>query len=264
MSRGFSLTTRSPGINVPSRIDSLKSPGEIPKNPPGDYQRKMKTMGRKRRTINFRDGNVTDDSAKTPNGPYIDPKSGEVKLGQEKPEPEISEIPNRLVVTLPLDDETSAKLRELLRDANPKSEELTFGDDESYAILDLLHGFNSNAASRIYKIPHEVTSEAFQFSMDHRKKITPAMNKVLNKWGPLIIKKWKDEIGLGIVMFSVLNSQVRAMHFLENKRRKNLPQTVTLRNNVTPISEPQTPQQKTEEKPETKSDDILENVGFNA
>jgi len=62
----------------------------------------------------------------------------------------------------------------------------------------------------------------------------------LNKWGPAIVKTWKDEIGLGIVFFAVLNAQVRFMHILDEQRKKNLPATPE---KVTPI--------KVEEKPAT-------------
>ena len=129
---------------------------------------------------------------------------------------------------------TRAQLTELLKDKAvqetlglnteqvKKIEEIGFGEDEANALLDLLSSIDSIAASKIYKVPHEVTSEAFAFSADHRKKINPPLARVLNKWGPAILKTWKDEIGLGIVLFAVLNSQVRLMHILESKRRKNL------------------------------------------
>jgi len=100
-----------------------------------------------------------------------------------------------------------------------KIEDLGFGEDEANAMLDMISGITSPAASRIYKVPREITSVAFQFTPDHRKKINPPLTRVLNKWGPAILKTWKDEIGLGIVLISVLNAQVTLMHILEARRQ---------------------------------------------
>jgi hypothetical protein len=134
---------------------------------------------------------------------------------------------------------TKAQLAELLsskpvqdvlgisREQAEKTAETVFGEDEANALLDLLGGIDSFAASRIYKVPSEVTSVAFSFSADHRKKINPPLTRVLNKWGPAIIKSWKDEIGLAIVLVAVLNTQVRLMYILEEKRKKGMPRPVT-------------------------------------
>ena len=114
--------------------------------------------------------------------------------------------------------------------------EIGFGEDEANALLDLVASINSTAAARIYEVPAEITSQAFQFTPDHRRKITPPLTRVLNKWGPSILKTWKDEIGLGIVFFSVLNAQVRLMHILEEKRKKSQPRAT-----VTEIPQPEKP-----------------------
>lgn len=116
-----------------------------------------------------------------------------------------------------------------------------FGEDESNALLDLLSGINSVAASRIYQVPTEVTSVAFSFSADHRKKINPPLTRILNKWGPAVIKTWKDEIGLGIVFLSVLNAQVRLMHILEEQRKKKQPRPVTPISKTEPEQKPVEP-----------------------
>lgn len=135
-----------------------------------------------------------------------------------------------------------------------------FGEDEANALLDLLGGIDSLAASKIYGIPHVVTSEAFSFSADQRKKINPPLSRILNKWGPSILKTWKDEIGLAMVLTATLNAQVRIMHMLEEKRKKNSPARPP-QAGVTPITQPA--QSKPEEKTVAKTDDPLENVGFN-
>jgi len=114
---------------------------------------------------------------------------------------------------------------------------LGFGDDEANALLDVLSKIDSVAAAKIYGVPMEVTAQAFEFTPDHRKKINPPLTRVLNKWGPAILKTWKDEIGLSMIFLSVLNTQVSLMHILEAKRKKNLPATPE---KVTPITQAET------------------------
>ena len=140
--------------------------------------------------------------------------------------------------------------------------ESDIGEDEANAILDLLSAVDAFAASRMYKIPMEITSQAFSFTPDHRKKINPPLVKVLRKWAPAAIRNWKDEVGLAIVLSATLNAQVRMMHALENNRKKIGAPAPAPKSNVTPINEPPAP--KPEEKPVAKSDDLLENVGFHA
>lgn len=123
-----------------------------------------------------------------------------------------------------------------------KIEELGFGEDEANALLDMLQGIDSMAASKIYGIPGEITSQAFTFTSDHRKKLVPCYARLMNKWGPAILKQWKDEIGAVVLTFAVLNSQVRLMHILETKRQsgsKISPRVVSNKENVTPISKPE-------------------------
>lgn len=170
---------------------------------------------------------------------------------------------------------TKGQLSELLRNKAVQSElgitpeeakkieEIGFGEDEANGLLDFLSAIDSAAASRIYKVPREVTSVAFQFTPDHRKKINPALTRVLNKWGPAILKTWKDEIGLGIVLLSVINAQVTLMHILETRRQKaSGPQSVP--NKVTNISENAPPAPKPEEKPVAEKENVTETIGLNA
>jgi hypothetical protein len=101
--------------------------------------------------------------------------------------------------------------------------EMGFGEDEANALLDLLGGIDAMAASAVYKIPPDICSKAFTFSPDQRKKINPPLQRILNKWSPMILKTWKDEIGLAMVLLSTLNAQVRVMHMLDEQRKKNTP-----------------------------------------
>jgi hypothetical protein len=142
-----------------------------------------------------------------------------------------------------------------------KIEEIGFGEDEANALLDLLQGIDSIAASKLYGIPSEITSQAFTFSPDHRKKLGPVYARLLNKWGPAALKAWKDEIGAVVLTFAVINSQIRVMHILEEKRKKNVSPMSGPRS-VTPISEPAQP--RPEEKSVAVDIDPLQNTSLNA
>jgi len=200
----------------------------------------MKT--RKRKPLAF-----GADSA--PDVPKLNVNSQEIHPNEEEKPNRVSFFvtPNGTPDFSRMLDKTKNQLAELLRnkdvqkelgittDEVKKIEEIGFGEDEANALLDAISGIDSFAASRIYKIPREVTSVAFQFTPDHRKKINPPLTRIMNKWGPAILKTWKDEIGLGIVLLSVLNAQTTLMHILETRRQRSL-QTPPAPSKVTNIS----------------------------
>jgi hypothetical protein len=113
---------------------------------------------------------------------------------------------------------------------NPKVPEAAeeFSDMEANALLDLLQGIEQPAASKIYGVPYEITRQAFVFTDDMRKRINPAMVKILNKWAPTILRNWKDEVGFILVFGSALNMQIQTMHHLENKRKREAAATAPL------------------------------------
>jgi hypothetical protein len=193
--------------------------------------RRMKTRNRKPAALNLTD-------ATKPNGSFeSNAAPGSTDTNQGKTE--------RLSFFLTEDGKpdfarmhpsTKEKMSAFVRDSSVLSElgispekakenllDIGFSEDEANGILDLLGGIDSVAASKIYGIPLEVTSEAFRFTTEHRKKINPPLIRLLNKWGPAVIKTWKDEIGLGIVIASVLNTQVQLMHILEARRKRTTP-----------------------------------------
>jgi hypothetical protein len=162
----------------------------------------------------------------------------------------------KTVVTEPL---PSTPVAEIPPKPQPKPDDEIpqFGVDECNMVLDALSLIEPIAASRIYGIPREITTKAFEFDDYHRKKLHPPMTRVLNKWAPLLLAKWKDEIGLGIVFLSVTNAQIRTMHALDEKRRRNLPTP-----KVTSIEQKSEPKTELQSSP-TEKHDVLENVGFN-
>lgn len=105
--------------------------------------------------------------------------------------------------------------------------EIGFDATEANGILDLLEVVTSIGASKVFDVPHEITSKAFTYSSLHREKLVPPFAKLMNKWGPSLLKTWKDEIGAGIVFLSVTNAQVRVMRHLEAQHKKAQPRVVT-------------------------------------
>lgn len=101
-----------------------------------------------------------------------------------------------------------------------------FDETEANALLDLLQIIKAAAASKMFEVPHEITSRAFTDTELQRSKQVKPITKLLNKWGPSLLKTWKDEIGAGIVFVSVTNAQVQMMKHLDAQRKKSQPQPV--------------------------------------
>lgn len=217
-------------------------------------------------------------STMAPKPAFADSQNSPSPDAPELPGPEIErEKPNRISFNMTPDGapdwermlpKTKAQLTELLKSKSVQKElgiteqeakeitEIGFGEDEANAFLDLLSSIDAMAASKIYGVPMEITSRAFAFTPDHRKKITPPMARVMNKWGPAFLKTYKDEIGLAVILFSTLNAQVRVMHMLEEQRRKNAPAPKP----VTPITQAAPAPVKAEEK--SVAPDVLAEVGL--
>lgn len=194
-------------------------------------------------------------SPMAPKPAFADPQNSPSPEVSEPPGPDIErEKPNRISFnTTPegvpdwerMLPKTKAQLTDMLKSKSVQKElgiteqqakeisEIGFGEDEANALLDLLQAVDSLGAAKIYGVPMEVASQAFAFTPDHRKKMNPPLTRLLNKWGPSILKTWKDEIGFSIVFLSVLNTQVQLMHILEAKRRRLAPGPKS----VTPITQ---------------------------
>jgi hypothetical protein len=180
--------------------------------------------------------------------------------------PEISIVDGEIITKQPLPqppEDTSEKIFVDAASSKRDDEIPVFSKDETDAIFDTLTTVQSVAASKMYGIPSEITRKAMEYDEFHRRKLAPRMERLLNKWAPLVIKKWKDEIGFGIVFLAVVNSQVKTMHAMEDKRRKSLP-----KRGVTEIGKPaETPKQEPKTEPEVKPAaevDELDSVGFHA
>lgn len=138
-----------------------------------------------------------------------------------------------------------------------------FGQDEVEVFYNGLEFIDAVVASKLYGVPYELAAEAFTFDELQRRKLSGPTLRVINKWGPAILAKYKDEIGLGIILFSSVTAQTRK---LKKLRREKSPEPA---NKVRSISEdkPATPAPRTTpEQPvaSTASDsvDLETEIGF--
>ena len=157
-------------------------------------------------------------------------------------------------------NKTKEQLGEMLRDPTAQRElkftpeqsatlEDVFGEDEANAVLDLFGTINSFAACRIYDVPLEITTQAFTFTPEHRRKLTPVYARLLNKWGPSFLKQYKDEIGAAVLTASVLNVQVQKMRVLNTTRLHNQRPTVVVRPQPEPRTQPEPPTVEVSDEP---------------
>lgn len=206
-------------------------------------------MGRRARRISIQNGEIK--SVETPaESPAADANQNETV--SQPSHPEIFETNRRVAFTVDedgridlsrLQDKTKIQLREIFSKSSeleklgisaPVARELSeigFGEDEANAILNFITTIDAPIASRMYQVPKDICVEAFTFDDFHRRKLNPPMIRLLNKWGPSVLKTWKDEVGFALIMFSTLSAQVTAMNFLHEKRKRELP------DNVTPITQ---------------------------
>jgi|ERR1700761_2394975 len=105
--------------------------------------------------------------------------------------------------------------------------EVGFDATEANALLDLLQIVKAYGASKAFDVPVDITTKAFTDTELQRSKMVPPIAKLMNKWGPSLLKTWKDEIGAGIIFVAVTNAQVQVMRHLEAQRKANSPQPVT-------------------------------------
>jgi hypothetical protein len=96
-----------------------------------------------------------------------------------------------------------------------------FGQDEVTVFYDGLQFVDAIIAAKLYGVPFDMAQDAFTFTEFQRQKLSGPSLRVLNKWGPKILAQWKDEIGLGIVLFSSVAAQSRTL----KKLRRGLPAT---------------------------------------
>ena len=156
---------------------------------------------------------------------FSDFTESELGVSEDKP-PEIS-----------TEDKPKKPRKNKVQEIPQQSELVVIGNDEAEALLDLIQPVTRFAAKKIYKISDTVAEQAFIFSPDHRRKINPPLIRVMNKWLPMLIKKFADELGLGIILFSVVNSQIKVMQMLDYQEKQRIAEKEKV---ITPITQAET------------------------
>lgn len=123
-----------------------------------------------------------------------------------------------------------------------KSDDAKFDVDEANALLDFLQPVLAIGASKVYGVPAEITSQAYVFNDNMRAKLSPRMTRLLNKWGPSIFAKYKDEIGCGLILVSCVAVQTKQMKFLAKRANDK---KVTQMPSPAPVAVPTPDEEKT-------------------
>jgi hypothetical protein len=193
----------------------------------------MKTKGKPAQGSAPKNTSVQNEAPK-PTAPAPEVKENETLNGDVRATIGWLETPDGKIQLDRMTDKTKKKFRSLLDNpefvkaigieapsAAPSTLKFPEIDDkECNMILDLLGTVSGIGASFIYKVPREITMKAFQYTPDMRRKINPNLAAVLNKWAPTFLKTYKDEVGLGIVMFGAVNAQLTVMKLLDDQRKK--------------------------------------------
>ncbi len=143
---------------------------------------------------------------------FADIKESDVEMPKESP---------KIPAAQPTDISDAKPKRGRPRNVDaPPAETIVCGNDEANALLDLLQPATAWAARRIYNVSPEVASRAFVYSPSHREKINPPLIRVMNKWLPGMVKRWSDEIGLAVVLGSVINAQITVMKIYDAQEKQ--------------------------------------------
>lgn len=125
-----------------------------------------------------------------------------------------------------------------VREIKPPESVVVCGNDEANAMLGLIQPISAWAAARFYGYDKEICNRAFRFNDSQREKISPPLIRVMNKWLPMLVKKYADEIGLGIVLLSTVNAQARVAGMLDAQEKRRAAEKVTP---ISPAAEPAPP-----------------------
>jgi hypothetical protein len=80
-------------------------------------------------------------------------------------------------------------------------------------MFDVVGKIESFAAAKLYKMPQEVADRAFTYSQAEKDKLAGPTAKVINKYAPLWLETYKDEIALAglFVMITAMKFQMATM-----------------------------------------------------
>jgi hypothetical protein len=127
----------------------------------------------------------------------------------------IEEKVNRLSIPLTADgqidydsmrEKTRQKVKDLIggpRDASPKPIVEVFDPAWTNALLDTLGKVESFAAVQVLKMTPEIAEKAFSYNEMEKAKIGVPLAKVINKYAPVWMEQYKDEIALAMLFVTI-------------------------------------------------------------
>lgn len=107
-----------------------------------------------------------------------------------------------------------AEVKEEFKDKAPQ----LFTPETCYGFYDLLGKMMAYGATRWKGIPSDISNEAFTFTDADKKLLADPTIKVLNKHAPLWALKYQDEITLGFVALTIINSKMMLARALTESR----------------------------------------------
>jgi hypothetical protein len=81
------------------------------------------------------------------------------------------------------------------------------------SMFDVIGKIESFAAAKLYKMPPEIADTAFTYSQAEKDKLAGPTAKVINKYAPVWLELYKDEIALAglFVMITAMKFQMATM-----------------------------------------------------
>jgi hypothetical protein len=115
-------------------------------------------------------------------------------------------------------EKTRVKVKELMGDGASKTAVETakvevFDPAWTGTMFDVIGKIEAFGAAKLYKIPQEIADRAFSYSQAEKDKLAGPTAKVINKYAPLWLETYKDEIALAglFVMITAMKFQMATM-----------------------------------------------------
>jgi hypothetical protein len=128
-----------------------------------------------------------------------------------EPKPNGSE---RIVLTFPLDEDSTIKLRELLKNPDvlknvgPIASEV-IRSEWCGKLYDGLGKVLALVAVKVKGVPPEIASEAFLFSEAEKNTLAEPTARVVNKYATEWMIRFQDEIGLAFLIVSIISAKTQ-------------------------------------------------------
>jgi hypothetical protein len=205
---------------------------------------------------------------RTKAGPKPDPKSAETSAPLPAPSPvSVEEKVNRISIPLNKDGQiewdsmrgsTQAKVRALMGEGSGKPDPSSapvevFDAAWTGTMFDMVGKIEAFAAMKLYKFSPEVAEKAFTYTPAEKEKLAVPTARVINKYAPVWLEKFKDEIALAglFVTITAMKFQMASMLMKVELARNVTGKTENAGNGNRSVSDPDIVVSPTEIKEQT-------------